>query len=252
VAKSDALLFLDEQCRPDRGTLERLAGYLALGTVDAVTGPFELVQDQPLAQRLGMRVLRHPLMTIHPFSRFNRSRQLWTDRAWIVNLCVRKQILRRETMTSSDEEPKPWLVWEDRFFAASRHILYTPDAVLPREVSALVRPLMHSLWLAGLERGRLMVSGSLPMHLVRIREYLPAFILIALVMGSIFSFFSVYFWYWWRWFFILWLALAVFGSGYIIRLHKALVVAGGVICGTIACGAGFLRGVFSRNRGKHE
>ncbi len=246
--QSDALYFLDEDCRPGRGLLKRLAGYLASGEVDAVTGPFELVQRQPVAQRLAMRVLRHPLMTIHPFSRFNLSRQRMTDRAWIISLCVRRQVLRRDTMTVMEDQAKPWLVWEDRFYAASRAILYTPDAVVARHVPGLVRPLMRSLWLAGLQRGQRMASGGLPVHLVRLREYLPVFILIALLIGSAFSLFSVHFWNWWRWLFFFWLALSLAGSGYVFRVYKAVAVAAGVISGTVVCGAGFLRGLFGGKR----
>ena len=93
-----------------------------------------------------------------------------------------------------------------------------------------------------------MASGGLPVHLVRLREYLPAFILIALLIGSVFSLFSVHFWSWWRWLFFFWLALSLAGSGYVFRVYKAVAVAAGVISGTVVCGAGFLRGLFGGKR----
>ncbi len=246
--RSDALLFLDEDCRPGRGVLDRLAGYLAEQSIGAITGPYEIVQNQAWSERLGMRVLRHPLMTIHPYSRYNLSRQKMIDRAGVINLCVLKSVLLRETMKIGDEKPRHWLVWEDRFFAAERSILYTPDAVMPLHVPRLGRPLFTTLFLAGRTRGERMLSGSLPVHLVRLREYIPAFILIALVIGGLFSIVSPHFWNWWRWPFFLWLGLAVVGSGYLLRFHKALAVAVGVLAGTIACGAGLLRGLFGGKR----
>lgn len=250
TTKAEVIVCLDEDSRPQNGWLERAARYLALPEVDAVTGPQEIAPGQGFSRRLAMRILRNPLLPVHPYSRFNRSRQHLVDRNPCVNLFVRRQVLVARTLLDPDEGGKPYLVHAGRFFAADRMILYSPDVVLPTIVPAVGRPLARRLSRLGHARGELL--AGFPGHLVRLRDYFPVFLLIAFVIGCAFSFGSVAFWEYWRWLMSGWFLAAFVSSGYLFRLHKAFLTTIGVFFGNMICGVGFLKGLFGIGAGSRK
>jgi glycosyltransferase involved in cell wall biosynthesis len=247
-----AIVCLDEHSRPTPNWISHLASYMALRNVDAVTGPLGEENRPSSASRFSMRVLQHFLLPFFPFSRYNQIRQRWCSRAELVNLCVRTRVLRNETeahaFSTTDEHP--YQIYCERLYAHERSILYSPDCILAHNVRPFGLSAGRELYHAAKRRGHRQIEH--PEHFVRIRDYSPAFFLIVLTIGCVFSFFSEIFWQYWRWAIIIWLALAYVGSGHFLKAHKALFVSLGVFLGNVLCGLGFIGGLFISPRTRLE
>jgi len=251
----DGVVFLDERSRPSPVWLSRIASYMGLRSdssdsavnadssdsavnavrdFDAVSGPLGDIPRQSQASLLAMSVLQNILMPYFPVSRWNRLRQHWRRYAGITNLCVRTRALRDIGRCQ---------VFDGRFFSHEHAILYSPDCVLGYDTPPIGFGAARELYRIARTRGRRQLNR--PKHLICLRDYFPAFFLIVLVIGGIFSCISEIFWIYWRWVIAVWAAIVYLTTGHLFKIHKALIVTAGVFFGNIISGFGFIRGLFT-------
>ncbi|MDR2734102.1 MAG: glycosyltransferase [Spirochaetota bacterium] len=234
---AEAVVFLDERSRPSSVWISQLAAYMELRSIDAVTGPLGGFAGQSRASLFTMSVMQHILMTYFHVSRWNRVRQHWRNSAAITNLCVRTQALRGKAFGT---------VFDGRVFSREKSILYSPDCVLGYAPPLVGWEAARELYRVSRRRGQRQLHR--PPHLFCLRDYFPAFFLIVLVIGGIFSCISEIFWIYWRWLIVVWAAIAYLTTGHFFKIHKALMTAAGVFLGNIISGFGFIRGLFAAKK----
>jgi len=243
-ARGGVLVFLNEGMYPQQDWLKRAAAYFSYPEIYAVTGPVMEQNGNGFWESIGAFVRKNIFVGGRLSYRHNQRRQRMIQSSNYPNLFIKKDLFKKTVneLKALYEENDPEL-----YFASLAEtefgILYSPDLKVKSSMPHIFRKLFPEFAEKSLKKGCFCHKSS---HgECSLMAYVPAFFLIALVTGVIFSFFSEVF----RNVFLIamgiYFGFVYLSIGQVYKVYRNIPIVFGVISATCIKGFNFLRGIFS-------